>query len=96
MISANHGFHDIAIHPSGALVRRYAEIVVVNVAFGKSNLKKVCSQSDRPSHRSKIGSFGGSEVSTDAICCKDRITMVKLLKAVTILDLRKKKDKLKI
>lgn len=72
MIRAHHSLYNISIYPTRTFIRRDRQIIMMYVPSGKTNLKEICSQGDRSSHRSKIRSFRGCKVPTNAIRWKNR------------------------
>ena len=72
VICVNHRLDNISVHAPWTLIGRYTKIVMMYVSFGKANLKKICPESDRSSHCSKVRSFRWGEISTDTISCKHK------------------------
>ena len=70
VICVNHRLDNISVHAPWTLIGRYTKIVMMYVSFGKAKLKKICPESDRFSHCSKVKSFWWSKISTDKISCK--------------------------
>ena len=70
VICVYHRLDNISVHAPWTLIGRYTKIVMMYVSFGKAKLKKICPESDRFSHCSKVKSFWWSKISTDKISCK--------------------------